>query len=275
MKFYTAYSTKAYRDKEYEYFDTPFIKFLMEKCIYFLKKNNYEIHLITDDHGKDLFKDLRWNSIDTSLESLPSIYSEVWSAGKVMAYNIISSKGDPFFHVDYDAFILKPLEKFVIESGVVIESKEFCKDRFYNKDLFFKRCKNKFFAKNQKINFAYNCGIIGGNNLDFFYNYSKSALDMLFDQDNQSFWLEKQNEFQSFTKAILFEQYYLSCCLDFFKIKPTIFYQDMCKKYKFKPKKYYIPNDNNVNNTIGYVHYYGHFKDSIRIMYDKFERNKI
>jgi hypothetical protein len=272
MKFYLTYFTKVFRDKEYAHFDAEFTKFLMKKCIFFLKKHNYEAHLITDEYGKFLFKDLEWNSVDTSLESLPSVYSEVWSFGKIKSYNIISLKGDPFVHIDYDAFILKPLEKFVLESDVIIESKEICKHRCYNKDIFHKKCKNKFFAINKYLDFAYNCGIVGGKNLDFFYNYSKSALDMLFDESNQSFWIDKQEGFRSFTKAILLEQYYLSSCLDYFNIHPFIFYKEMCKINNIKPRKYYTPNDNFVNNTIGYVHFYGHFKDSLKLLYDKFER---
>lgn len=180
-------------------------KYLIQKSLYFIKKYYKSVHFVTDEIGFRYFKDLGWDSISIGLEELPKEYYSVWSLGKIKSYNILSKIGDPFLHIDSDVFLFKKLSKWVENEDIVLEFEE-KNTEAYCLNYFNEACKEKF------LNGAYNCGIVGGKNLNFFLNYSNFALDLVLNK-NKNFWLndwenhQKNNKnFKNFTKATIAEQ---------------------------------------------------------------------
>lgn len=281
------------------------IKFFMEKSIYFLKKNNYKIHLITDYEGKKQFGELNWDSISTDLVYLDKQYSSVWSAGKVFAINKIVKLGKPFFHIDYDFMIIKPLSEKILNAGIVTEfqynpygdSSLAEEDVDINHiamdcpDYFLKNCKDlhlyfighssssrhplpkaaPYLANPSLCKKAFNCGIIGGNNIKFFENYSTGALSMLFDKRNKDFWLTNweihkifEENFTSATKAKLLEQFYLGLCISMIEgdvrlVKPINLISE-AKKNKNLQKAINLIDcleKREIFDETGYIHFLG------------------
>ncbi len=198
------------------------IKGMADLCFLLAKRQYESVNLIGDKKGVDLLKHLDWSSISEELEDLPEGYKEVWSLSKLKAYNIIAQKGEPFFHIDFDFFLLKKLPDNIETAQVVFQNKEtrIDKDLNYNTIAFHKEVKYKPLdhaktCANSPKSIAYNCGIVGGRDVEFIKLYSDLAIECVLSEENKSFWqrdyhdLKKQYEsFESYSKAVLAEQYY-------------------------------------------------------------------
>lgn len=215
------------------------------------------VHLITDRKGAETFKDVDWLSISTELEALPKEYKDVWSLGKIKAYNIIAAKGRPFMHIDYDFFLLNRLPEKIETSDVFFQSKEdfkhfktYCLDSLYNE------CDILPLHNKLQIDTAYNCGVVGGVNYDFFQRYTEQSIECILDSRNSQFWLgdnkllsQKYNCFRAHaTKALLAEQYFAAITCHEMGIIPSFIVDG----------SYYTDRDENEF----FIHLYGRHKTS-------------
>jgi hypothetical protein len=152
------------------------------------KKFFKNVILITDSWAWDnIFKDLNlpFTDIKILLDDL-NIDTRLWSISKAYA---IKEMKTPFLHIDSDVYIWKKLNDKFLKTELLVQSKEgfIDKDQYllyhamywdYNK--FFKG-KNKYLDKfdpNKREIFAYNTGIIGGNNIDFLNRYAHNMIDI-------------------------------------------------------------------------------------------------
>lgn len=205
MKAYLSYSSKSYKKG----IDQNTIN-LHKICFYHLRRHFKEVNFITDSYSKNFFSDIPWTNICTELDSLPEEYRLVWSLSKIKAYEIIAKKGEPFIHVDSDVFLWQPLKKVLLESGVFVQCPENIIDHGYEIKKFIKNCPDKsIFHHIQYPMESYNMGIFGGTDLNFILEYSQRAQDFIFSKKNQSFWLEFNEYENSWSKAVLAEQYFL------------------------------------------------------------------
>lgn len=194
---------------------------LLNVSLYYAKQHYKEINLITDYTGEKFLKDIfNWNSITTELESLPKEYKDVWSLGKIKAYNLIAKKGDPFLHFDSDVFLIKELPEDLLNSNIFCQSFEKNCYSDYKLYAFNEFCINKFYPKEFNIfdknnHSCPNCGIVGGKDLDFFKIYSETSMNVVLDKENKRFWTK--NYIQPHLRACIAEQFYLgaiSKCLN-------------------------------------------------------------
>lgn len=216
MKPYMSYWSAGYKKTPDDY-----ILNLHKISAFFLKKNFGEVHLITDTKSKDLFKNMNFTSISTDLDNLPSSYGDVWSLGKIYTYKLASLKGDPFLHVDYDVILWEGLLDGSDKSNIITQSVEVDAINWYQVDKFIKNCPNIGLLKNLKLPLdSYNCGILGGHDLKFLYDYSSSALDLVLDEKNKDFFIKNYYLFNgNWEKAAIMEQYYLSVCAEYYNKK--------------------------------------------------------
>lgn len=270
MKFYMSYWSQCHTENaiNIKINDHKNTKVMMEKSLYFLKQHYKEVYFYTDYKGEEMFGDLNWTKVDTSLEILPKRYYEVWSLGKMLTYQFACKNGAPFIHMDYDIFISRPFDKKIIESEVVVENQEMVYGYGYNRNYFYKKCTNRCFAQNLKSDFAYTTGLLGGNNLDFINKYASSAYYIATCKENEDFFLKpnkdhlKENpEWKHFAKASLIEQYYLYICCKYFNIEPTVFWRAMHPElFERDAFFYYSPADLNLFNIGGIIHFLGSYK---------------
>jgi hypothetical protein len=267
MQVYLSFSTKLNRPKSAFY--KPKVELteaekkqniikLFEVAVGLLNKFNYNINIITDNEGFDWLKHLQVNSITKELEPLNFKYNDVWSISKLHVFNIISNRKKPFIHIDHDFFVLQPFRQEILDADVVVQSIEFNLDILgYATPVFNALCINKYYAENSKLNYAYNCGIIGGKNYEFFKEYTDSAIKMVNDPANKVYWNLSTNEYsiKDMSKAVIAEQYYLACCLDKFNIKPTLFFDNSKTKINYHPSVFFHYNNQEA------VHLFGHVKE--------------
>ena len=193
-------------------------------CAYFLKQNFGEVHFITDDTSLPYFKDINFSSVATEFNDLPKEYGETWSINKLLAYKLITKRGDPFVHVDYDVVLWKGLEDRLKKADVFAQNKEKGSYDWYEIEKFEANCPNLHIAGKVDAPDGINVGIIGGNDLEFLYNYSDSALELILDPKNKDFWLNYRGFSKSWNKAVIPEQYYLAVCSKYYNKKVELLF---------------------------------------------------
>lgn len=252
--------------KEYDFM---LKKKLTSSVVSAIKKNYNEVYLITDYEGEKIFKNFGFTKIFTDLEDLPKQYSDIWCLGKLKAYNILSKFGDPFFHVDYDFVINNKLPENVEKVEILTQSKEFrLFDLRYCLETINSALPKKYLYDIHKPNLAYNMGIFGGNDLEFFWNYSSSALNVVFDPINKPFWLTPYNQFDCFTfwsKSTFIEQYYFAICLEFYNKKSKCLYELLAPEYMDKNGEY-ILNRLPIYHKMKILHLHGNMKSDINLL---------
>ena len=179
-------------------------------CAYFLKQNFGEVHFITDDTSLPYFKDINFSSVAIEFNDLPKEYGETWSINKLLAYKLIAKKGDPFVHVDYDIILWEGLDDRIKKADVFAQCIEEESYNCYEIEKFKTNCPNLDIIGKVDAKDGINTGIIGGNDLDFLYNYSDSALELILDPKNKNFWLNYGGFGSHWHKAVIAEQYYLA-----------------------------------------------------------------
>lgn len=139
--------------------------------------------------------------------------------------------------------MFKTLPEKILSGGVICqqyEGEEIISNT-YGLDDFINHCKNKYIY-NPNIRHAYNTGIFGGNDLKTIEFYLNESFKLLFDKENEYYWCEHKaiNHFQH---TVMIEQYWLSQCLFYLNLKPTLLFD--------------IYMLENVAKELGYTHLMG------------------
>ena len=179
-------------------------------CSYFLKQNFAEVNFLTDSESLPYFKDIKFDNISLELDNVPKEYNETWSISKLYAYKIIAKKGDPFIHVDYDVILWKGIEEKFKKANLFAQHIETNSYDHYQVEKIKNNCPNLYIMELLDVKDAINVGVIGGNDVEFLYNYSESALNIILDPINKDFWLNYTGFYEHWHKAAIAEQYYLA-----------------------------------------------------------------
>jgi hypothetical protein len=206
MKIYHSYWSKGYAGSPPAY-----VVDLHNLSAYLAKKQYGEIHLITDTEGKKHLGGIEYTSISTDLDALPVEYGTVWSLGKLLTYNKIAARSEPFMHIDYDVLLWKKLPETFTASPVFAERLEQKVDWRYNVTNFHKRCPNHHDLKTLVADGALNAGVFGGTDLDLIYRVTHRAMAFVLDPDNKAFMTSTDATINipSWSRATIAEQLYI------------------------------------------------------------------
>ncbi len=162
-------------------------------CLKF-KEHYGNVELFTDNYGKKLLVDtldLPYTEVNTSLETLQNYPPELWALGKILTYSL---QNEPFLHADTDVFIWKKLPENFTNGALFAQSIEHNFPKYKEVlDIIqrdFKNIPPVLFQKYQSTGIieAFNAGVIGGQNTDFFKDLSHlvfGLIDANLDQINQ------------------------------------------------------------------------------------------
>jgi hypothetical protein len=149
-----------------------------------LRKFYDEVELYTDELGKRLLIDklqLPYTKVNVVFQNIEKYDPGLWALGKIYTYSL---QKQPFIHVDGDVYIWNQFpEKF--KNAELISQNIESNFSFYThliKSL--KEIDFRFpdYIKENLIsgkNNAYNAGIFGGNNIDFFQDYTQEAFRLI------------------------------------------------------------------------------------------------
>jgi hypothetical protein len=147
-------------------------------------------HLYTDDAGAEfLTKTLRLDfaSINTCLNDLKDKDARFFSLGRAYALGI---QNEPFVHVDYDAFLQESIPPELFNNGVMFQKELFINldplsireqgSPLHRPDLIKSIALPDWWANHIVENRfrAYQLGVVGGSNLEYFQKYSQIILDI-------------------------------------------------------------------------------------------------
>ena len=150
---------------------------------YIFSKRNFEkVELVTDLKGESLIVDkygFKFDSISTELESINYIDSMHWAIGKIYACKI---QKEPFLHIDNDVILFKGLPSSFLKMDSIFQSFEGSFFREYYSDILKYSAKsyaNKPIWHNPNNTNAYNCGILGFNNLSLLETWWQESLNYI------------------------------------------------------------------------------------------------
>jgi hypothetical protein len=154
-----------------------------------LREHFDEVHLVTDDFGKELLLDtleLPYTSFTTELNELDDMPSQFWCAGKLHVY---ANEDCPFVHIDGDFILGDLFDKSILKQPLIVEFHYEDNDKNYEPmlNLIRKNQSNLLLSADLKTlitqpNYVYNdynLGIVGGYDYDFFNDFAQKSLAMI------------------------------------------------------------------------------------------------
>jgi len=243
----------GWRYKKYSYMSWAL------SCLTF-KKNYNNIELVTDLQGKKLLIDtlqLPFSNVRVELDSLNRYPEQLWAVGKLYSYAL---QEEPFIHVDNDIFIWSRFPKKIETADLVAQNTDLIEPDYQqalqhltSHDIELPLLLKKDYELHNKFNSS-NAGIIGGNNVDFFKEYSKRSFEFIHSNLSK---VNKNIIGSSF--AIIYEQY-LYCAL---ARKYNI---EICHLFSEEERRLVsLPDFINKYNSFKYTHCYSISKHSIEI----------
>lgn len=175
-----------------------------------------EVQMMSSVWGINLFREIGLPVTEYSdkLESMKGVSRSFWAYGKLIAY---TSQPQPFVHIDHDVFLWEQLPKRLLEAELCFQSKEFFHLDGYGWYDLLKPSWRKapvrpaIIVDNEINDFAYNCGICGGSNLEFFKEWRDCSSQYIFAPENQ------ENFFERFPSVLqhqnLFHEQYFAASL--------------------------------------------------------------
>jgi len=216
----------------------------------------YPVELITDKKGKRLLVDeigLPYTFVSDDLEYI-DYPEDLWAAGKIVAY---SKQNEPFIHVDNDILIWNRFPANLINRDLIAQSKE--ENYNYYKDLYDDITHHfvyipkqilEYQKKNPQQHKAVNAGLLGGNDIGFFKEYSRTAFIFIEKNLNKLNMLNVPSSFNLF-----FEQYLFYCMAQNAEERICYYFDTKIdEEYKI------LVNFWNVPNNCNFIHPLASFK---------------
>jgi hypothetical protein len=197
--------------------------------------------LVTDSRGKALLVDrlgLRFAQVSTALDRLDGADPGLWMMGKLVAYSLQTV---PFVHIDSDAFLWRALPPTLEGAPVLAQHPERYTDgKAVHSPESLERSFTEaggalpeewIWARSQgPITHAENCGILGGQRVDFLRHYAQSALALIEAPGNARAWAAIADKWHH---NYLIEQFLLSAMLDFHRFHPASPFGGVHARYLF------------------------------------------
>lgn len=165
-------------DKKYNYMSWAL------SCLQF-KKFYSQVELYTDKAGYELLINklkLPYSNVQVVLDDLNNYHTDLWALGKIYTYG---KQNEPFIHADGDVYIWERFPDNLEKAELVAQNIE-RHYKYYDDVLlqleqnfhYIPKAINESKKKNQGI-IGVNAGLLGGNSLDFFLDYSKQAFEFV------------------------------------------------------------------------------------------------
>lgn len=221
-------------------------------CLKF-RQNYGEVSLFTDDLGKELLIDklqIPYSKVQLDLNSLQHYPSELWALGKILTYSL---QQEPFIHADTDVFVWNKFPKQLLEADLLAQNFEFnfpkyaavletalTEFRNFSRDSF------PLYDQTKDV-FAFNAGIIGGNNTSFFKEFKAKVFQII--DDN----LDKLNKIDIGVFNMVYEQMLGFELAQKKQIEINFLKPKMNEAFTNVMKFHLVPIKENYIHTVGYA----------------------
>lgn len=194
-----------------------------------MAKKHYETTVIyTDDDGLNILVHgigLHFDFVSTALNYLDYHDPAWWSLGKLVAYRY---EVEPFIHLDNDVFLWRPLPLRLINSALFAQNQEYFtvgRSEYYMPQIIedtLALAKGgwlpeewRWYRSTYSNPFrAVNCGIFGGNDLEFIHNYAGNVVRIIEHEANRGVLSGLQSKQRH---MVTLEQFVLMACLEYWR----------------------------------------------------------
>jgi hypothetical protein len=215
-----------------------------------------EVIMVSTDWGIDLFKEtcLPVTGYSNNLNQIKDISKYFWAYGKLIAY---ADQDVPFIHVDNDVFMWDKLPDRMLNAPLCFQSQEPFKlpgYRYY--DLLKKSWKDapirpQKIVLNEVNDYAYNCGVCGGNKLEFFKEWKECSAEYIFAKENQEVFFKKHADIL-IHQNLFHEQYFAASLIKMHRLRNKV--------------EVITPNVDNIPQKLKYTHLWGTTKRNSKYM---------
>jgi hypothetical protein len=209
-------------------FDIDFLLrnfYLYLLSVLLIKKHGYCIDLYCDKQTYDIYSMIPYDNIHVIDFSSDGVSKIFWIWAKIKAQMLVD---EPYVHIDGDVLMFRDIIGDKLESGqysAVVQSTENQKtigdwyDRVYvNTTNPYLKWNNKYNIDWNKYDAAYNCGVIGFNDMKLKHQYLNTVKNLLVDLSNDPTFQYDGNKYGGI--FMLTEQTYLYNLLNENKVKP-------------------------------------------------------
>jgi len=195
-------SKKDNFDNEYDikYLNKNFYSYFLSALL--IKKLGYKIELYCDENTADVYSLIPYDKIHVIDFDNDGISSKFWMWGKIKTHIL---QNEPYIHIDGDVFMFRDIIGHNIDNEnykVVVQQQE---DENVMGDDFpkvYEKSKNPFTdLQSIKINWnkynlnAYNCGVIGFNDMNIKNEYVNSVKKILYEISNRKNFDENRKKY--------------------------------------------------------------------------------
>ncbi len=194
-----------------------------------------EVQVISSSWGVDILSQLNLpvTSFSNKLDEMKNISRFFWAYGKLIAY---AEQTEPFVHIDNDVFLWERLPERLLNAPLCFQSLEPFDLPGYHYYRKLKPCfkaapvKPEAIAKHPVNDFAYNCGICGGNDLSIFQEWKECSHQYITAPENEEVFF-KQFPHMLIHQNLFHEQYFLASLVRKHKMrdKVEILHEDAMK----------------------------------------------
>jgi hypothetical protein len=198
------------------------------------QKHGFETIFVGDKKSIEMYKNVPFNKVMEFDDRINQVPKCMWSAGKLIA---LSMMDEPVIHVDFDMFFLNAPSRQKIEKDIVCFHTERIWDDKWSR--LYDTYKEVAPAETLTIKpISYNCGIIGGNNINFIKScinnliehiiLNKAKIEIIYEKFKQN----KNLEFFHIP-AVLLEQIWLYQLFTYYNKKIDPFFEgEPCEPFK-------------------------------------------
>jgi len=187
------------------------------------KKHFKDVELVTNTDGKRIFidiLDLPFTSVSTGSNRFNHLPKWMWGYAKLGACEY---QNEPFVHLDNDVFLWDGLPDKLMKKKMFFQSVETPFKAGYGLYgpllKFANKCPNfPKIIKNNPVDYAYNCGIMGCNDPSIIKEWFKISTDWVLDKDNHKRIIE--NKDLLIHQNLLLEQYFIASITKRMKLRP-------------------------------------------------------
>lgn len=218
------------------------------------------LHLVTDSEGLRIFRDvlgLPYQSFSDALNRLQHYPKSLWALGKMEAYRL---QNEPFCHIDGDVFLFGPVLDPVLEAPLFFQSYDYNGQQYAEIHPYvqerFEQVPRAFDARLASRRKYYNVGVIGGQDLNLYRDYTQAAFALIDHNLDRLHDLRNSGLFN-----LYYEQFLLSSMIDDRGLEARTLYPepDEANRYNFAAW-HQIPQGSS------YVHLVSHLKKSTEFL---------
>ena len=185
-----------------------------------------EVQFITSDWALDVLKPLGLpvTHYSNKLNELKQVSRFFWAYGKLLAYN---EQTKPFVHIDNDVLLWDALPDKILKAKLCFQSQEpFDKDgyKYYNllkKPWAEAPVRPQSIVDNEVTDFAYNCGICGGNDLEIFKEWIACSREYIFAEANFEVLFKKYDHLL-IHQNLFHEQYFIASLIKKYDLRGVV-----------------------------------------------------